>query len=105
MATVTLPTHAVNTLGAIAVVLPIIVAVLGCLASGVHLDVSLVARAFSNAGARTTTVGFIFNGPRLLAVTGTLILGKVIVKFGGYENACMIIATIYILALSGPTVA
>jgi len=34
MATVTLPTHAVNTLGAIAVVLPIIVAVLGCLASG-----------------------------------------------------------------------
>ena len=59
----------------------------------------MVARAFSNAGARTTTVGFIFNGPRLLAVTGTLISGKVMVKFGGYENACMIIATIYILAL------
>jgi MFS family permease len=52
---------------------------------------------------RATAVGFIFNAPRLLAAGGTLMAGTLIVKFGGYGNAAMIVATIYILGLAvGP---
>jgi MFS family permease len=52
---------------------------------------------------RATGVGFIFNAPRLLAAGGTLIAGRLIVKFGGYGNAAMIVATIYLLGLAvGP---
>jgi MFS family permease len=52
---------------------------------------------------RATAVGFIFNAPRLLAAGGTLIAGTLIVSFGGYGNAAMIVATIYILGLAvGP---
>jgi MFS family permease len=52
---------------------------------------------------RATGVGFIFNAPRLIAAGGTLMAGKLIVKFGGYGNAAMIVATIYLLGLAvGP---
>jgi MFS family permease len=52
---------------------------------------------------RATAVGFIFNGPRLLAAGGTLMAGKLIVKFGGYGNAAMIVSTIYFVGLAaGP---
>lgn len=52
---------------------------------------------------RATAVGFIFNAPRLLAAGGTLMAGTLIVSFGGYGNAAMIVATIYILGLAvGP---
>jgi MFS family permease len=52
---------------------------------------------------RATAVGFIFNAPRLLAAGGTLMAGTLIVKFGGYGNAAIIVATIYILGLAvGP---
>jgi MFS family permease len=52
---------------------------------------------------RATAVGFIFNAPRLLAAGGTLMAGKLIVKFGGYGNAAMIVSTIYLLGLAaGP---
>jgi MFS family permease len=52
---------------------------------------------------RATGVGFIFNAPRLIAAGGTLMAGRLIVKFGGYENAAMIVATIYLLGLAvGP---
>jgi MFS family permease len=52
---------------------------------------------------RATAVGLIFNGPRLLAAGGTLMAGKLIVKFGGYGNAAMIVSTIYLLGLAaGP---
>ena len=52
---------------------------------------------------RATAVGFIFNAPRLLAAAGTLMAGTLIVKFGGYGNAAIIVATIYILGLAvGP---
>ncbi|HKN11222.1 MAG TPA: MFS transporter [Pseudomonadota bacterium] len=53
----------------------------------------------ANERRRAAPVGFIFNGPRFLAAIGTLLSGALIVKFGGYGNACMIVATIYILAL------
>ena len=52
---------------------------------------------------RATAVGFIFNAPRLLAAGGTLMAGTLIVRFGGYGNAAMIVATVYALGLAaGP---
>jgi MFS family permease len=52
---------------------------------------------------RATAVGFIFNVPRLLAAGGTLMAGRLIVRLGGYGNAAMIVATIYVLGLAvGP---
>lgn len=52
---------------------------------------------------RATAVGFIFNAPRLLAAAGTLMAGTLIVRFGGYGNAAMIVATVYVLGLAaGP---
>ena len=52
---------------------------------------------------RATALGFIFNAPRLIAAGGTLMAGTLIVKFGGYGNAAMIVSTIYILGLAaGP---
>jgi MFS family permease len=52
---------------------------------------------------RATAVGFIFNAPRLIAAGGTLMAGALIVRFGGYGNAAMIVATIYLVGLAaGP---
>lgn len=52
---------------------------------------------------RATAVGFIFNAPRLIAAAGTLMAGTLIVRFGGYGNAAMIVSTIYALGLAaGP---
>jgi MFS family permease len=52
---------------------------------------------------RATALGFIFNAPRLIAAGGTLMAGTLIVKFGGYGNAAMIVSTIYLLGLAaGP---
>jgi hypothetical protein len=52
---------------------------------------------------RATGVGFIFNVPRLLAAAGTLMAGKLIVRFGGFGNAAVVVATIYLLGLAvGP---
>jgi len=52
---------------------------------------------------RATGVGFIFNAPRLIAAGGTLLAGTLIVKFGGYANAAVIVAMIYLLGLAaGP---
>jgi MFS family permease len=52
---------------------------------------------------RATGVGFIFNVPRLLAAGGTLMAGKLIVRFGGFGNAAVVVATIYLLGLAvGP---
>jgi MFS family permease len=77
----------------------VIVAVLGCFASGQFTWMSAWLPELFPTRMRATAVGFVFNGPRFLAAIGTLISGALIVKFGGYENACMIVATIYILAL------
>ena len=48
---------------------------------------------------RATALGFIFNAPRLIAAGGTFMAGALIVRFGGYGNAAMIVASIYILGL------
>src|SRR6202051_3896467 len=52
---------------------------------------------------RDTALGFIFNAPRLPPAGGTLMPGTLIVRFGCYGNAAMIVSTIYILGLAtGP---
>jgi hypothetical protein len=52
---------------------------------------------------RATGAGFIFNASRIPAACGVLIAGALIVYFGGYGNAAMTIATIYLLGLAiGP---
>jgi MFS family permease len=52
---------------------------------------------------RATAVGFVFNAPRLIAAGGTLMAGRLIVRFGGYGNAAIIVATIYLVGLAaGP---
>jgi MFS family permease len=52
---------------------------------------------------RATAVGFIFNCPRLIAAGGTLMAGRLIVRFGGYGHAAVIVSTIYLLGLAaGP---
>jgi hypothetical protein len=48
---------------------------------------------------RATGVGLIFNGPRVLAALGVLIAGALIVYFGGYGNATMTVASVYVLGL------
>jgi MFS family permease len=80
-------------------VLLIIAALIGCFASGQFTWMSAWLPELFPTRVRATAVGFIFNGPRLLAALGTLLAGTLIVKFGGYGNACMIVGTIYILAL------
>jgi len=77
----------------------LIAAVLGVFASGQFTWMSAWLPELFPTRLRATAVGFIFNGPRFLAAIGTLIAGTLIVKFGGYGNACIIVATIYILAL------
>ena len=80
-------------------VLLIIAALIGCFASGQFTWMSAWLPELFPTRVRATAVGFIFNGPRFLAAIGTLLAGTLIVKFGGYSNACMIVATIYLLGL------
>jgi MFS family permease len=77
----------------------IIAAAIGCFASGQFTWMSAWLPELFPTRMRGTAMGFVFNGPRFLAAIGTLISGAMIVKFGGYGNACMIVATIYVLAL------
>ena len=48
---------------------------------------------------RATGAAFSFNTPRFIAWIGPLIAGALITSFGGYSNAAMIVATIYVLGL------
>jgi len=49
---------------------------------------------------RATALGFVFNMPRLISWLGPLISGWIIANLGGYGNAAMTIALIYILSLA-----
>jgi MFS family permease len=81
----------------------VVAAIVGLFGSGQITWMSVWLPELYPTRMRATGVGFIFNGPRLLAAGGTLMAGKLIVKFGGYENAAMIVATIYLLGLAaGP---
>lgn len=76
---------------------------LGMFASGQFTWMSAWLPELFPTELRATGVGLIFNGPRVLAALGVFIAGTLIVYFGGYGNAAMIVATIYILGLAiGP---
>jgi MFS family permease len=80
-----------------------VAALLGFFASGQFTWMSAWLPELFPTQLRATGVGFIFNAPRVLAAVGVLIAGTLIVYFGGYGNAAMIVATIYILGLAvGP---
>jgi MFS family permease len=49
---------------------------------------------------RATAAAFVFNTPRLIAWTGPLISGWLIANFGGFSQAAVVIATVYILSLA-----
>jgi MFS family permease len=72
---------------------------LGMFASGQFTWMSTWLPELFPTQLRATGVGLIFNGPRVLAAIGVFIAGTLIVYFGGYGNAAMIVATIYILGL------
>jgi hypothetical protein len=48
---------------------------------------------------RATGAGFVFNAPRFIAWVGPLISGTLIATFGGFSQAAMAIAAVYILGL------
>jgi MFS family permease len=77
----------------------IVAGVLGLFASGQFTWMSAWLPELFPTQLRATGVGFIFNAPRVLAALGVFIAGTLIVYFGGYGNACMIVASIYILGL------
>ena len=48
---------------------------------------------------RATALAFAFNAPRFLAFLGPLMAGTMIVVFGGYGQAAMVFASIYVLGI------
>jgi MFS family permease len=48
---------------------------------------------------RATALAFAFNAPRFVAFLGPLLAGTLIVQFGGYGQAAMVLALIYILGV------
>jgi MFS family permease len=77
----------------------VMAALLGCFASGQFTWMSTWLPELYPTRMRATGAGFIFNAARIPAACGALIAGTLIAKFGGYGNAAMIIATIYLLGL------
>ncbi len=54
-------------------------------------------RNCSRRALRATGIAFAFNAPRFIAFLGPLFAGTLIVHFGGFSRAAMIISLIYIL--------
>ena len=48
---------------------------------------------------RATALAFAFNGPRFVAFLGPLLAGTMIVQFGGYGQAAMVLAAIYVVGI------
>ena len=49
---------------------------------------------------RATALAFAFNGPRFIAFLGPLLAGTMIVQFGGYGQAAMVLAMIYLVGIA-----
>src|SRR5262249_35741996 len=49
--------------------------------------------------SRATGIAFAFNAPRFIAFLGPLLAGQMIVQFGGFSQAAMVFACIYVLGL------
>lgn len=79
-------------------------ALLGCFSSGQFTWMSTWLPELFPTRMRATGAGFVFNASRVPAALGVLIAGMLIVNLGGYGNAALAIATIYILGLAaGPS--
>jgi hypothetical protein len=48
---------------------------------------------------RATALAFAFNGPRFIAFLGPLLAGTMIVQFGGFGQAAMVLATTYVIGI------
>jgi MFS family permease len=48
---------------------------------------------------RATALAFAFNAPRFIAFVGPFLAGALIVKFGGYGKAAMVLSLVYILGI------
>jgi len=78
-------------------------ALLGCFASGQFTWMSTWLPELFPTRIRATATGFIFNASRIPAALGVFVSGALIASLGGYGNAAMTIAMIYILGLAaGP---
>jgi MFS family permease len=77
----------------------IIAALLGCFSSGQFTWMSTWLPELYPTQMRATGAGFIFNASRVPAAFGVLTAGAIIAYLGGYGNAAMTIATIYVLGL------
>lgn len=78
-------------------------ALLGCFASGQFTWMSTWLPELYPTRMRATGAGFIFNASRIPAAFGVLVAGQMIVYFGGFGNAAITIAMIYLLGLAaGP---
>jgi MFS family permease len=75
----------------------VVAALLGCFSSGQFTWTSTWLPELYPTRMRATGAGFIFNAARIPAAFGVLIAGGLIAKFGGYGNAAMVIAMIYVL--------
>jgi MFS family permease len=81
----------------------VVAALLGCFSSGQFTWMSTWLPELYPTRMRATGAGFIFNASRIPAAFGVLVAGQMIVYFGGYGNAAITIATIYLLGLAaGP---
>jgi MFS family permease len=74
-------------------------ALLGFFASGQFTWMSTWLPELFPTRMRATGAGFVFNASRIPAACGVLIAGALITAFGGYANAAVAVAMIYILGL------
>jgi MFS family permease len=75
----------------------LVAALLGCFSSGQFTWTSTWLPELYPTRIRATGAGFVFNAARVPAAFGVLIAGALIAQFGGFGNAAMIIASIYVL--------
>ena len=75
-------------------------ALLSCFSSGQFTWMSTWLPELYPTRMRATGAGFIFNASRIPAAFGVLIAGAIIAQLGGYGNAAMTIATVYLLGLA-----
>jgi MFS family permease len=75
-------------------------AVNGCFSLGQYSWMPVWLPELFPTRVRATGMAFVFNAPRFIAFLGPLLAGFLIASFGGFGNAAMIVASIYILGLA-----
>jgi MFS family permease len=82
------------------VLLLLTAAVLGWFATGQYSWMAAWLPELFPTRIRATGAAFVFNAPRFIAWVGPLISGKLIATFGGYSEAALAIASVYVLGLA-----